>query len=159
MHHAFTAGVGRAVSMSQSEISGSSEIYGIEEFIPVRRWLADPDHSDTGRVDRDQPPVLLARSAVVFVRVKGHFLHLHTVTGDEYVRRGTLKSLHRRWAEYGLVRIHNKYLVFLSHVRELRHESKGPAVSLGSGAGTALLPISRQRFQEFTRLREARGTQ
>jgi DNA-binding LytR/AlgR family response regulator len=144
--------------MSQGEISGSSEVYGIEEFVPVRRWLVDSDHSGTGRVDRDHLLVLLARSAVVFVRVEGHFLHLHTVTGDEYVRRGTLKGLYQRWAEYGLVRIHNKYLVFLSHVRELRHESDGPAVLLGFGAGTALLPISQRRFQEVTQLWEAHET-
>jgi DNA-binding LytR/AlgR family response regulator len=141
--------------MSQSEISTSAEVYGIEEFIPVRRWLVDPNHSDTGRVDRDQPRVLLARSAVVFVGVEGHLLHLHTVTGAEYVRRGTLKSLQQRWAQYGLVRIHNKYLVFLSHVQELRYKLDSPVVFLGSGNSAALLPISRQRFHEFTQLWEA----
>lgn len=144
--------------MTQGEISTSTEVYGIEDFIAVLPWV-DPDHSDTGRVDRDQTPVLLARSAVVFVWVEGHFLHLHTVTGDEYVRRGTLKSLQQRWAKYGLVRIHNKYLVFLSHVKELRHESKDSVVSLGFGAGTASLPISQRRFQAFKQLWEARETQ
>jgi DNA-binding LytR/AlgR family response regulator len=119
--------------MAQSEISASAEVYGIEEFISVRRWV-DPDHSEMSGLDRDQARVLLARSQVTFIRVEGHFLHLHTVSGGEYVRRGTLKSLEQQWAKYGLVRIHNKYLVFLPHVRELRHESKGPVVFLNSGA-------------------------
>lgn len=144
--------------MTQDEVSELAEVYGIDEFILVRRWLVDPSHGDTGRVDRDQPPVLLARSQVAYVRVKGHFLHLYTVAGDEYVRRGTLKSLQQRWAEYGLVRIHNKYLVFLSHVKKL-YESKGPAVSLGFGTDTALLPISQRRFQAFKKLWEARENQ
>jgi DNA-binding LytR/AlgR family response regulator len=143
--------------MTQSEVSVSTEVYGIEEFISVRR--VDPDRSETRGADGDQPRVLLARSQVVFVRVEGHLLHLHTVAGGEYVRRGTLNGLEQRWASYGLVRIHNKYLVFLSHVRELRRESDGPVVFLGSGAGAANLPISQRRFQEFKRLWEARKTQ
>jgi DNA-binding LytR/AlgR family response regulator len=142
--------------MTQSEVSVSAEVYGIEEFISVRR--VGPDRSETSGADGDQPRVLLARSQVVFVRVEGHLLHLHTVAGGEYVRRGTLNGLEQRWASYGLVRIHNKYLVFLSHVRELRHESDGPVVFLGSGAGAAILPISQRRFQEFKRLWEARKT-
>jgi DNA-binding LytR/AlgR family response regulator len=47
------------------------------------------------------------------------------------------------------VRIHNSFLVFLPHVRELRQESRGPVVFLGSGAGAALLPVSRRKFQEI----------
>jgi hypothetical protein len=141
--------------MLQSEISEGSEVYGIDDFISVRKWLIDPNDSNKGWVDRDLPPMLLARSAIVFVRVKEHFLHLHTVTGGEYVRRGTLKDLQRRWAVYGLTRIHNKYLVFLPHVRELRQESDGPAVLLSSGAGAALLPVGRQRVEAFKQLWEA----
>lgn len=122
----------------------------------MRKWLVDPDHNTTGRVDHDGPLVLLARWAVVFVRVEGHLLHLHTVAGDEYVCRGTLKSLEQRWAKYDLARIHNKYLVFLPHVRALLHEPDGPAsVSLRLGADTPLLPISRQRFQTVKQLWEA----
>lgn len=46
------------------------------EFVDV-----DPDHSKTSGTYGDQPRVLLARSQVVFVRVEGHLLHLHTVAG------------------------------------------------------------------------------
>jgi DNA-binding LytR/AlgR family response regulator len=141
--------------MLQNEISESSEVYRIDDFISVRKWLVDPDDSNKGRVDRDLPPMLLARSAIVFVRVKEHFLHLHTLTGGEYVRRGTLRDLQQRWTAYGLVRIHNKYLVFLPHVRELRQEPDGPAVFLSSSAAAALLPVSRQRFRAFKQLWEA----
>lgn len=140
--------------MTQSGMSASPEVYKLEDFISVRRWLVDPDN-ESGRADHDQPPVLLARSAIMFVRVEGHLLHLHTVAGDEYVCRGTLNNLQQRWAQYDLVRIHNRYLVFLSHARELRHESQGPVMILGSGAHAALLPISRKRLQETTRLWEA----
>jgi DNA-binding LytR/AlgR family response regulator len=144
--------------MAQSEISGSTEVYEMEEFIAVRRWV-DPDHGEMSGLDRDQDYVLLARSQVTHVGVQGHFLHLHTVSGGEYVRRGTLKGLEQWWAKYGLVRIHNSHLVFLSHVHELHHESRGLVVFLGSGAGAASLPISRKRFQEFKRLREAHKAQ
>jgi two-component system, LytTR family, response regulator LytT len=144
--------------MTQDEVSTSTEVYGIEEFIFVREWI-DPERGETSEVDHDQPRVLLARSEVAFVRVEGHLLHLHTVTGGEYVRRGTLIGLRQRWAQYGLVRIHNSFLVFLSHVRKLRYESNGPVVILGSGAGAANLPVSQRRFQEFKRLWEAHKTQ
>lgn len=144
--------------MTQDEMAASTEVYGIDEFISVWPWV-DPDRSETRVVDRDQHRVLLARSQVVFVRVEEHLLHLYTVTGGEYVRRGTLNGLYQRWAQYGLVRIHNSFLVFLSHVRELRHESKGPTVLLGSGAGAANLPVSQRRFQEFKQLWEAYETQ
>lgn len=61
--------------MAQGEISASTEVYGIEEFISV--WpRVDPDHSETRVLDRDQPRVLLARSQVAFIRVEGHFLHV-----------------------------------------------------------------------------------
>lgn len=143
--------------MTQSEISVSTEVYGIEEFILVRR--VDPDRSESSGVDGDEPRVLLARSQVVFIRVEGHSLHLHTVAGGEYARRGTLNSLEQQWASYGLVRIHNSFLVFLTHVCELRHESGGPVVILGSDAGAANLPISQRRFQEFKRLWEAHQKQ
>jgi DNA-binding LytR/AlgR family response regulator len=143
--------------MTQSEISVSTEAYGIDEFISVRR--IDPDRSETSGADGDQPRVLLARSQIVFVRIEGHLLHLHTVTGGEYVRQGTLNGLEQRWASYGLARIHNSFLVFLPHIRELRHESDGPVVILGSGAGAANLPISQRRFQKFKRLWEAYKTQ
>ena len=143
--------------MTQGEVSVSTEVYGIEEFISVRR--VDPDRSESSGVDGDEPRVLLARSQVVFVRVEGHLLHLHTVAGGEYARRGTLNSLEQLWASYGLVRIHNSFLVFLTHVCELRHESNGPVVILGSGAGAANLPISQRRFQEFKRLWEAHQKQ
>jgi DNA-binding LytR/AlgR family response regulator len=142
--------------MTRSEISASSEVYEIDHFIPVRRWVVGPDPNTTGTVKNDGPPVLLARWAVVFVRVEGHLLHLHTVAGDEYVRRGTLKSLEQRWAKYDLVRIHNRYLVFLPHVRELRQEPDGPAkVFLRSGADAAPLAVSQQRLPAVEQLWEA----
>lgn len=141
--------------MPQQEISPSTEAYEINEFIRVRRWLIDPRDCYTGgTVDHDKPPVLLARSAIVFIRVVGHLLHLHTVSGCEYVCRGTLKSLQQRWAQYGLVRIFNSYLVFLSHVQEVRHESDGPKVILAYGRSDASLPISRERYRLFEQLWE-----
>jgi DNA-binding LytR/AlgR family response regulator len=142
--------------MSQGEISISAEANEDNEFISVRRWV-DPDHSETGEVDRDQPRVLLARSLVTFIRVEGHHLYLHTITGDIYVRRGTLKDLHERWAKYGFVRPHNSFVVFLPHVRQLRRESDGPVVYVGSGAGAALLPVSRRKFHEIKQQLEGQG--
>jgi DNA-binding LytR/AlgR family response regulator len=133
--------------MSQSEISASAEAGGDDEFIAVRPWV-DPDHGEAGGLDRDQT-ILLARSQVTFVRIEGHHLYLHTITGEICLLRGTLKGLEQRWAEHGFVRIHNSFLVFLPCVRELRQESRGPVVFLGSGAGAALLPVSRRNFQEI----------
>lgn len=70
-----------------------------------------------------------------------------------------MNGLERRWASYGLVRIHNSFLVFLPHVCELRNESDGPVVILGSSAGAANLPISQRRFEEFKRLWEVHQAQ
>jgi DNA-binding LytR/AlgR family response regulator len=126
--------------MPQGEISVSAEASRDDEFISVRRWV-DPDHSETSRVDRDQPRVLLARSLMTFVRVEGQHLYLHTITGDIYVRRGTLKDLHQRWTKHG----------------GLRQESDGPVVYVGSGAGAAVLPVSRRKFHEIKQQLEGQG--
>ena len=144
--------------MTQGEVSASTEVYGIEEFISVRRVHPAIAASSRVRVSAE-PQGVSTEWRVVFVRVEGHLLHLHTVAGGEYARRGTLNSLEQLWASYGLVRIHNSFLVFLTHVCELRHESNGPVAILGSGADAANLPISQRRFQEFKRLWEAHAKQ
>ncbi|MBV9483996.1 MAG: LytTR family transcriptional regulator [Acidobacteria bacterium] len=121
--------------MTQSEISASMEADGEgDEFISVIK---------AGRM------VGLARSEVSWVEVERHLLRLHTVTGETYQLRDTLKSLHQRWAQYGFARIHKSFLVFLPHVRELRREAEGPVVSLGVGADAALLPVSRRKKSEI----------
>lgn len=100
--------------------------------------------------------VKLAYSQVRWVRADGHFLCLHTVDGESYRLYGTLKSLLQRWAKHGLVRIHNSFLVFLPHVRELRQEAEGPVVYLGSGAGAISFPVSRRKCQDIKKLLKLR---
>jgi hypothetical protein len=119
MHPVITAGVGRAVTMSQGEISPSTEASEEDEFIAVWPWV-DPDHSKSDGLDSGQDRVLVARSQVSWVEIRGHLIELYTVTGEKYGLRGTLKSLEQRWARYGFVRIHKSYLIFLPHVRQLR---------------------------------------
>jgi DNA-binding LytR/AlgR family response regulator len=143
--------------MSQSEASASTEGDAGEEFIAVQPWV-DPDHNETDGSDRNRDQVvLLARSQVTFVRIEGHHLHLHTITGEIYLLRGTLKGLEQRWTEHGFVRIHTSFLVSLPHTRELRQESMGPVVFLGSGAGGAVLPVSRRKRQEIKQQLEQLG--
>lgn len=149
MHPGITTGVGSVAIMSQSEIPESTEANDEDMLIAVRPWF-DPEHSETDEVDRNQPRVLIARSQVSWVEVRGHFMELYTVTGEKYVLRGTLRSLERRWAKDGFVRIHNSYLVSLPHIRKLCPTSRGGReVYLSFGAGGRYRPVSRRRWGEF----------
>jgi DNA-binding LytR/AlgR family response regulator len=133
MHYIFTAGVGMVTSMAQGKIPGSDS--EDDECVSVM--------GPAGRTVR------LTCSQVSWVNADGHFMCLHTVSGESYRLYGTFQSLLQRWAKYGLVRIHKSFLVFLPHVRELRHEAEGPVVYLGSGAATTSFPVSRRKFQDI----------
>lgn len=112
-------------------------------------WV-DPDHSESDGLHSGQDRVLVARSQVSWVEIRGHFMKLYTVTGEKYALRGTLKSLEQRWARYGFVRIHNSFLVSLPHVRQLRPTpGGGREVYLRFGAGGRYRPVSRRHFREF----------
>ena len=125
--------------MTQGEIWASAEADGGDEFISVR--------AASGRA------LMLARSQVSWEEIEGHLLLLHTVIGKKYVLRGSLKSLEQRWSKYGFVRIHNSFLVSLSHVRKLRPTSRGGREAyLSFGAEGRYLPISRRCFQKFKQM-------
>lgn len=130
--------------MTQGDTSEGED----DEFIAVWPW-GDPELRTSDQVDR----VLVARSQVSWVEVEGHFLKLHTATGERYALRGTLTSLEQRWSKYGFVRIHNSFLVSLSHVRKLCPASRGGREAyLSFGADGRYLPISRRRFWKFKQM-------
>jgi DNA-binding LytR/AlgR family response regulator len=135
--------------MSRSKKTESAEATEDDEFIAVWPWV-DSDRGRLGRVDRGRGPVLVARSQVSWVEVRGRFLEFYVVTGERYALRGALTSLQRRWAKHGFVRIHKSYLVSLAHVRELcRTSGSGREVCLLFGGGDRYLPISRRCYPEF----------
>ncbi|MDQ3764837.1 MAG: LytTR family transcriptional regulator [Actinomycetota bacterium] len=138
--------------MSQGEMSASPEANEDDDSIAV--WpLIGPKHSKTSGMDRGQARVVLAPSQVSWVEIKGHLMELYTATGENYVLRGTLKSLQQWWAKHNFVRIHNSYLVSLAHVRKLRATPRGGwKVYLTFGAEQLALPISRRRLSEFKQL-------
>jgi DNA-binding LytR/AlgR family response regulator len=124
-------------SMTQNKISESKEDKESDWFVSVLR---------AGGV-----VVALACSQVSWVSAErqGHFIRLHTVTGESHRLRGTLKSLLQRWAKYGLAQIHKSFLVFPPQIRKLRQKAEGSVVHLGSGASAAVLPVSRRKLQEI----------
>jgi DNA-binding LytR/AlgR family response regulator len=133
--------------MPQGEKTGSAEASGDDGRIAVWPWV-DVKRGGTGGVDRSRGRVWLVPLQVSWAEVEGHRVLLHTVTGDVYMRRGTLKSLEQRWAAYGFVRIHNWFLVFLPHVQQLLRTSVGGwEVYLSSGASARYFPVSRRRCQ------------
>lgn len=90
------------------------------------------------------------RRKVSWVESSGHFMEFYTVTGEKYLLRGTLKSLEQQWAKYRFVRIHNSYLVSLSHVHKLcPTPGGGREVYLRFGAGGRYRSVSRRRCPEF----------
>jgi DNA-binding LytR/AlgR family response regulator len=135
--------------MSQGEMSASLEANEDDDCIAV--WpRVDAQHSEANRPDNDQTHELLAASQVSWVQLNGRSMELYTATGEKYVRRGTLASLQRRWAKYGFVRIHNKYLASLAHIRKLRTTSAGRGeVGLNFGADVIARPVSNRRLSGF----------
>jgi DNA-binding LytR/AlgR family response regulator len=121
--------------MSQSEVSASTEDKESDWFVSVL----------------GAGVVVVACSQVSWVSAErqGHFIRLHTVTGESHRLRGTLKSLMQRRAKYGLAQIHKSFLVFPPQIRKLRQTAEGSVVHLACGASAAVLPVSRRKLQEI----------
>lgn len=98
--------------------------------------------------------VRLIWSAVSWVEVEGRSLHLHTITGDSYWWRGTLKSLEQLWGKYGHMRVDKNLMVFAPRIKELRKRSNGYAVYIGSGPGGGEFPVSRRKARELKQQRK-----
>lgn len=128
----------------------------------VRRLAAGPPDSPaaaspTGPVEREETVAVelggvtrfVPVASVRFVEAHGDYARLHTADSSHLVRI-PLATLEQRWAPAGFVRIHRSYLVATAHITELRVEpAGGHVVRVGSGADTALLPVSRRHTREL----------
>lgn len=138
--------------MSQGEVSGSMEAGEDDELIAVWPWV-DPEQRESGGMGRGRGRVLVSASQISWVEINGRLMELYAVSGAKYVLPGTLKSLEQRWAKCGFVRIHNSYLVSLTHVRRLCPTSEGGReVYLRFGAGGRYRPVSRRRCPDFKQM-------
>lgn len=79
-------------------------------------------------------------SQILYVEVVRHSLFFHTTQGT-YRRRGSLREVEKDLRGMHFCRCHNAYLVNLEHVSSV----SGNDVTVGAD----VLPVSRQRKQEF----------
>jgi hypothetical protein len=120
-----------------------------DDSIVVRPWV-DPQHNEANAADHSQRYVPLGSVSSQLGTAQRTLNGTTHRTGGKYVRRGTLASLQRQWAKYGFVRIHNKYLVSLAHIRKLRPTSTGSRdVYLSFGTEVIARPVSHRRLSEF----------
>ena len=112
-----------------------SELASDDEFILAK--------TAKGRVVR------LIWSVVSWVEIEGRTLRLHTITGDSYWLRGTLKSLEQQWGKYGHKRVGKNLMVFAPRIEELRKRADGYAVYIGDGLGGGEFPVSRRKAREI----------
>jgi DNA-binding LytR/AlgR family response regulator len=94
---------------------------------------------DVGGVTR-----FLRRDEVAYVEAQGDYVRLHAA-GRAPLVRVPLAVLEERWAPYGFLRIHRRYLVSLRHVEELRSDAGHWTVRVDGGE----LPVSRRHSREL----------
>jgi two-component system, LytTR family, response regulator LytT len=88
--------------------------------------------------------VLVPRADITHVEASGDYVRLFTAS-TSFLWRASLNALEARWADAGYVRIHRRYLVALSSVRELRSDGDGAYRVI---VGKAELPVSRRHARE-----------
>ncbi len=107
---------------------------------------APPRHepSDHVPVEVGNRIVLVPRADITHVEASGDYVRLFTAS-TSFLWRASLNALEARWADAGYVRIHRRYLVALSSVRELRSDGDGAYRVM---VGKAELPVSRRHARE-----------
>ena len=133
--------MGEVASMPESEIPPWMDGEGDDEILRARPVS-------------ERRTVAVARSQISWVERDKRTTVVHTVSGESFVVRETLTSLEQRWSKHGFMRIHDSFLVFVPHVRELRRlreprVGRGYVVRLEFAEAFAELQVSRRKVAEI----------
>jgi DNA-binding LytR/AlgR family response regulator len=91
---------------------------------------------------------LIARSSILYVQSHGDFVRI-VVEDGRYLLRTTLTDIHRRWEQFGFVRVHRQYVANLSKAVELRPQFGGTAELAFADGRT--IPVARRHVAELGR--------
>lgn len=91
---------------------------------------------------------LIARSSILYVQSHGDFVRI-VVDDGRYLLRSTLIDVHRRWDQFGFVRVHRQYVANLHKAVELRPQFGGTAELAFAGGQT--IPVARRHVAELGR--------
>jgi DNA-binding LytR/AlgR family response regulator len=91
---------------------------------------------------------LIARSSILYVQSHGDFVRI-VVEDGRYLLRSTLIDVHRRWDQFGFVRVHRQYVANLHKAVELRPQFGGTAELAFAGGQT--IPVARRHVAELGR--------
>lgn len=91
---------------------------------------------------------IVPRDSIVYLSAHGDYIRVFADTG-RYLVRGRLSDAEKRFARYGFVRVHRKYLANLNRTVELLRERNGSAyLRLSDGAE---IPVARRHLAELRR--------
>jgi DNA-binding LytR/AlgR family response regulator len=91
---------------------------------------------------------LISRSSILYVQSHGDFVRI-VVEDGRYLLRGTLTDVHRRWEQFGFVRVHRQYVANLNKAVELRPQFGGTAELAFADGRT--IPVARRHVAELGR--------
>ncbi|NMI01562.1 DNA-binding protein [Pseudonocardia acidicola] len=93
---------------------------------------------------REDRMVLLRLAEVYFAESDGNDVWLSTEQGRLHAACQGLDKLDGELADAGFLRVHRRYLVNLSHVREIERGAKGELVLVMGNQTTDMVPVSRR---------------
>lgn len=89
--------------------------------------------------------VKLSVNEIIFLESSGHYVRVHTQTGETKIVRGKISEFEERLKSHGFVRIHIGYLVNIRNIFSI--SSKGAVLD-----NHAVLPISRKNVERVKRM-------
>jgi DNA-binding LytR/AlgR family response regulator len=91
---------------------------------------------------------IIPRESIVYLSAYGDYIRVFADTG-RYLVRGPLSEAEKRFAPYGFIRVHRKYLANLDRAVELLRQRNGTAyLRLSDGAE---IPVARRHLAELRR--------
>jgi two-component system response regulator LytT len=120
----------------------------IERLVP--REQVDMAKVDRVPVEKSGKKILLPVEDIFYIMAKGDYTYLHT-DGERYLSTISLASLEKRLEPMGFCRIHRRYLVNLSRVKEVVPMYGGTLLLTLSDPDQTQVPVSRRRVPTLKR--------
>lgn len=91
---------------------------------------------------------LLPRSSILYLEAFGDYQRVFSTEG-RFLLRASLLDLERKWATYGFVRVHRKFIVNLRHATSVRQHTTGAwMITFSEGSE---VPIARRHLADLRR--------
>jgi DNA-binding LytR/AlgR family response regulator len=91
---------------------------------------------------------LLPRSSILYLEAFGDYQRVYATEG-RFLLRASLGDLERKWAGYGFVRVHRRFIVNLRHATAVRQQESGAwMVTFSEGSQ---VPIARRHLADLRR--------